>query len=610
MLSRQLALTSAGLLSMAAALVLLTSPASAQDKKIIKKGSGQFEEHYELLPPEEGEPDGGTDPGAGNLDPEGDTPPPAAKPVKRAPTGSPKGTFGTPALAPAPVAPPAANRAAEPIPEADPANDAAEDATAPMDEPAPARAAEPASKKPVPSGQSRPDAAAAKAQDSKPAPAAAEAPADTDFFLAAIDQGGAWTKHAKHGDVFAPEVGSDWRPYTAGRWIYDTTLGWTWISDEPHGWATYHYGRWSFEKGIGWFWVPGTEWAPSWVVWRQGADAIGWAPLPPAAQFTSKGLSLDAQVIESDAFERAWVFVAPRYFGQQVMRRFIRPIRWNADLVDRTVPMLGYQRKDGLLANRGIAVEDVSRLAGNPPQRMTVSISPEPRFKQPSFRSGDEVKIYRPDERQIADLARKAAKIKQGTAASGTAKPSTARTSTGGTAATRYPAPAKAERTESGGSVTESWVKPAAPAAPKPATDAATQKPIPAPAKAQQTFAPAPAVQRTETGGAVTETWGDNAAAQKSTSKPETSQSKEQAAPANPATEVKEPGATSPASNKTAAGRDQRSESYSVPSPAEAGETPATPAPGASGAETGTAKPRWDGSGASGGPAMVPGAAP
>jgi len=27
--------------------------------------------------------------------------------------------------------------------------------------------------------------------------------------------------------------------------------------------------------------VPGNEWSPAWVSWRQGDEVIGWAPMPP-----------------------------------------------------------------------------------------------------------------------------------------------------------------------------------------------------------------------------------------------------------------------------------------------------------------------------------------
>ncbi len=95
----------------------------------------------------------------------------------------------------------------------------------------------------------------------------------------------------RHGDwvsyhdayVFVPARRDRyWRPYTHGHWIYASTYGWTWISDEPFGWATYHYGRWGFDEDIGWYWVPGTRWAPAWVSWRRSGSHVAWAPLPPS----------------------------------------------------------------------------------------------------------------------------------------------------------------------------------------------------------------------------------------------------------------------------------------------------------------------------------------
>jgi hypothetical protein len=95
---------------------------------------------------------------------------------------------------------------------------------------------------------------------------------------------------ADHGDwinfdgnyVFVPVVSDpDWRPYREGHWIYASSYGWTWVSDEPFGWATYHYGRWGFDEEIGWYWIPGTKWAPAWVSWRRSGDHVAWAPLAP-----------------------------------------------------------------------------------------------------------------------------------------------------------------------------------------------------------------------------------------------------------------------------------------------------------------------------------------
>src|SRR5258708_24450962 len=46
-------------------------------------------------------------------------------------------------------------------------------------------------------------------------------------------------------------------------------------------WACYHYGSWLYDPAYGWVWIPGTEWAPAWVVWREAPDYIGWAPCGP-----------------------------------------------------------------------------------------------------------------------------------------------------------------------------------------------------------------------------------------------------------------------------------------------------------------------------------------
>ncbi len=94
---------------------------------------------------------------------------------------------------------------------------------------------------------------------------------------------GNWVQTDNYGYVWQPnEQDPDWRPYSAGHWVY-TEEGWTWVADdsEPWGWATYHYGRWANLDGYGWVWVPGYTWAPAWVSWRYGGGYCGWAPLPP-----------------------------------------------------------------------------------------------------------------------------------------------------------------------------------------------------------------------------------------------------------------------------------------------------------------------------------------
>ena len=121
-----------------------------------------------------------------------------------------------------------------------------------------------------------------------------------------------WEVVGSYGRCWVPRgVGPDWEPYSDGEWV-STDDGWYWQSDEPWGWACYHYGRWFDQPGIGWCWVPGTEWAPAWVSWREGGDFIGWAPLEPGERF------------EHGRFEgrehpqRDYVFVQQRRFTERL----------------------------------------------------------------------------------------------------------------------------------------------------------------------------------------------------------------------------------------------------------------------------------------------------
>jgi hypothetical protein len=106
---------------------------------------------------------------------------------------------------------------------------------------------------------------------------------DHQIFFAELGKFGDWFETDSYGFVWQPaELKSNpaWRPYTRGRWV-NSDQGWTWLSDEPFGWAVYHYGRWVLLVDHGWVWVPGDDWAPAWVAWRQNDSYLGWAPLPP-----------------------------------------------------------------------------------------------------------------------------------------------------------------------------------------------------------------------------------------------------------------------------------------------------------------------------------------
>src|SRR5262249_22193589 len=74
-------------------------------------------------------------------------------------------------------------------------------------------------------------------------------------FRTALAPHGRWQRHDRWGEIWIPaRRDRDWRPYTAGHWVYTDEWGWYWVSDEDFGWVTYHYGNWVLDPRLGWVW--------------------------------------------------------------------------------------------------------------------------------------------------------------------------------------------------------------------------------------------------------------------------------------------------------------------------------------------------------------------
>jgi hypothetical protein len=180
-------------------------------------------------------------------------------------------------------------------------------------------------------------------------PSAVPAPNELAALRAALEPYGSWHEDPERGLVWVPdekEVGKDFAPYkTEGRWGLDKDGDWTWISNYDWGDIPFHFGNWTWippapeapkapgapaQPGTpilpaapsGWAWVPGSIFAPAWVVWRLG-DAkhpfVGWAPMPPAHAL-SKGKSAPAGGEQILPF-----FYAPaqKLFNEQVARHVV-----------------------------------------------------------------------------------------------------------------------------------------------------------------------------------------------------------------------------------------------------------------------------------------------
>ncbi|MEX0590009.1 MAG: DUF6600 domain-containing protein, partial [Xanthobacteraceae bacterium] len=164
-------------------------------------------------------------------------------------------------------------------------------------------------------------------------------------FRNALEPHGRWTKHQRWGEVWIPaQRDRDWRPYTAGRWVFTDEWGWFWVSDEDFGWVTYHYGRWVMDRQLGWLWIPGNEWGPAWVQWRRSDRHAGWAPLPP-----------QDVIYDYDDDPEFWIFVSFNNFTAPNIRRVLVPRQQYVVYIRETV-----------IVNRTIIVDRGGRIAVNP----------------------------------------------------------------------------------------------------------------------------------------------------------------------------------------------------------------------------------------------------
>lgn len=223
--------------------------------------------------------------------------------------------------------------------------------------------------------------------------ASAQEARDIDSFYEDLSPYGDWVDHPDNGYVFIPTgVSPDWRPYTVGQWIWTEEYGWYWESEEPFGWATFHYGRWGYDDDYGWYWVPGDEWAPAWVNWRDSEDdsVTGWAPIAPPRQGYAVGYVGNPE----PAIEQSWVFVPTARMVSPRVYQYAYPVRETVVYVNRT-PRRWYLPRDRYYVNRPFARERVVKYVGvgNVPIRKVTIVDRRPAW---GARSNDAIFVYRP----------------------------------------------------------------------------------------------------------------------------------------------------------------------------------------------------------------------
>jgi probable HAF family extracellular repeat protein len=180
-----------------------------------------------------------------------------------------------------------------------------------------------------------------------------------DLFYSGLSSNGSWIDAGDYGYAFRPDAPNDWQPYQDGHWIW-TDRGWYWNSNETFGWATYHYGRWVSIQGIGWCWVPGHEWAPAWVSWRQSDAYVGWAPLPPEAEISGHASISSWADSYYDIGPSAYVFIRYAHWFAPSYRRYCEPRVRNVRIINRTKNVTNIVYNNTVINNYGPRVQNVS----------------------------------------------------------------------------------------------------------------------------------------------------------------------------------------------------------------------------------------------------------
>jgi len=208
---------------------------------------------------------------------------------------------------------------------------------------------------------------------------------------------GEWVVLPRYGRCWIPAgVPVGWRPYTDGRWVY-TDCGWTWESVYEWGWVPFHYGRWAYEPGYGWVWVPGSEWAPAWVAWRESDDYVGWAPLPPGVSPSATQIDFHLHVGDS-----AWNFVALRDFDAPHVHRHVVARPHVHRLVRSTRNVTHYTVVNRRVHNHSLPIHRVERVIRRPVVQHRIREVHVPSERRVTRIERNEVTVVRPNLRELA----------------------------------------------------------------------------------------------------------------------------------------------------------------------------------------------------------------
>ena len=132
-------------------------------------------------------------------------------------------------------------------------------------------------------------------------------------------------------------------------------------------------------------------WGPAWVEWRQGGGYIGWAALPPGRHGVDVNIEIGVEVGEPPYW--AFAFVEERYIIDEHVRDHFEPVTRNVTIFNITKNITRYEVVNGRFVNRGIDVNYVQKVTGQPVRHYGVSEVARP---YAAGLRGNRIGAYRP----------------------------------------------------------------------------------------------------------------------------------------------------------------------------------------------------------------------
>jgi hypothetical protein len=135
----------------------------------------------------------------------------------------------------------------------------------------------------------------------------------------------------------------------------------------------FHYGRWINNEFTGgrWAWVPGYDWAPSWVSWREGTGGMGWAPLPWGVEFrVGQGLFWHGAVvtagIDFGLGFGAFCFVGTDHFWGGNYNTYVFDESRSRVFFEHSTFNVGYNVVGGRVVFEGLGKEHMAQITHHP----------------------------------------------------------------------------------------------------------------------------------------------------------------------------------------------------------------------------------------------------